>query len=88
MTAPSPPLERRLVRVAAPAPYDAARIRAVRLALNVSQGVFAELLNVSLDTVRAWEQGKRAPDGASLRLLDVAERSPGTLLSVMTPARQ
>jgi DNA-binding transcriptional regulator YiaG len=84
MAAPSTPLERRLVRVAPPPPYDAARIRAIRRVLNVSQGVFAALLNVGLTTVQAWEQGKRVPDGASLRLLEIAERNPEMILVAMT----
>jgi putative transcriptional regulator len=87
MTAPSSPLERRVVRVAPPPPYDASRIRAIRRALNVSQGVFAELFNVGLTTVHAWEQGKRTPDGASLRLLEIAERHPEVLLATLAPAR-
>jgi putative transcriptional regulator len=87
MTAPAPPLERRLVRVAPP-PYDAARIRAIRRVLNVSQGVFAALLNVGLTTVQSWEQGKRVPDGASLRLLEIAERNPEMIVVAMTSARR
>jgi putative transcriptional regulator len=86
-TIPSPPLERRLVHVTPAPPYDAERIRTIRRALYVSQGVFAELLNVGLTTVQAWEQGKRAPDGASLRLLEIAERSPETILTAMSLAR-
>jgi DNA-binding transcriptional regulator YiaG len=44
------------------------------------------MLNVSSSTVQAWEQGVRAPDGASLRLLEIAENHPGALLeSVMQP---
>lgn len=31
--------------------------------------------------VRSWEQGVRTPDGASSRLLDIAERHPEALLS-------
>lgn len=43
---------------------------------NMSQPVFASLLNVKAATVRAWEQGQRIPDGAAARLLEIlAENS-------------
>ena len=49
--------------------------------LNVSQPVFAALLNVPLATARSWEQGKRKPSGAALRLLDIARAHPEILLA-------
>lgn len=58
------------------------RIRSIRRRLDVSQREFAEILNVSVGTVRAWEQGLRTPDGASRRLLEIAERQPDALLEV------
>jgi putative transcriptional regulator len=87
MTGSTPPLERRLAHVTPPAAYDADQIRAIRRALNVSQGVFADLLNVSLGTVQAWEQGRRVPDGAAVRLLEIAERYPKTILTAMSLSR-
>ena len=64
-----------------PAPaYDARRITALRARLRLSQPVFARALNVSPETIRAWEQGKRRPDGAALRLLQVAERHPEAIV--------
>lgn len=85
-TVPSPPVSVRHVRVTPPNAYDGERVRAIRRALNVSQRVFADLLNVNVGTVRSWEQGWRVPEGASLRLLNVAEQNPEALLKAMTPA--
>lgn len=63
--------------VDAPPAYDAERIRRIRrLVLRVSQAVFAEALNVSRATVRAWEQGVRQPEGSTRRLLQIAEEHP------------
>ena len=45
-----------------------------------SQALCALLLNVSVETVRAWEQGRRTPEGSALRLLQVADASPEVLL--------
>lgn len=71
-----------------PAPaYDAERIRAVRRGLSLSQAVFAEMLNVSASTVRAWEQGAREPDGPTRRLLQVAELHPEALTDAVYGTR-
>src|SRR5581483_8158248 len=76
---PAPPSHpRRIVIDKAPI-YDAEAVRAIRKRLDVSQAVFAEALNVSTSTVRSWEQGQRVPDGASRRLLEVADREPAVL---------
>lgn len=60
--------------------YRGRQIRRIRGDLRLSQPVFASLLNVSPETVKAWEQGKRVPEGAAVRLLEVAEDYPGVLL--------
>lgn len=69
------------VEVRPPPEYSAARIRHLREKLALSQAVFAEALNVSDATVKAWEQGLRKPAGAALRLLEVAEEQPALLAS-------
>jgi putative transcriptional regulator len=72
--------------VAEPPRYDAARIQAVRRRLAVSQQVFAAALNVSPGTVRAWEQGRRVPEGPTLRLLEMAEEHPEFFAEKVTPS--
>jgi putative transcriptional regulator len=77
-------LTMRLTRVALPNPIKGLRpreIMSIRKKLNVSQPVFAALLNVPLATERSWEQGKRKPSGAALRLLDLARQKPKILLA-------
>lgn len=74
---------RRTVREAAvdpPRTYDARGVQQVREQLGLSQAVFAGVLNSSPETVKAWEQGKRVPDGIALALLQVAEDHPQALL--------
>ena len=66
---------------AEPAPeFDAERVARLRARLALSQPIFAQALNVSPGTVKAWEQGRRVPDGAALRLLQVAERDAAPVL--------
>ena len=73
-------LNGRRMSIRSPEPLTPQRVRTIRDGLNASQAVFADLLNVSASTVRAWEQGQRTPDGPSLRLLEIAEREPAALL--------
>ena len=68
------------VRVKPAPPYSGSRVARLRARLALSQTVFAQALNVSAETVRSWEQEKRVPDGAALRLLQVAERHPHVIL--------
>jgi putative transcriptional regulator len=54
-------------------------IQAIRARTKLSQAVFARLLNVSLSSVRQWEQGKREPTGSTKVLLDLLNKSPHIL---------
>jgi putative transcriptional regulator len=61
----------------------AERVKLVRKATKLSQAVFAEALNVSRETVCAWEQGKNPPSGTALRLLQITERHPALLVEAV-----
>lgn len=54
--------------------YDAAKIKALRERLQLSQAVLAAVLNTSASTVRKWEVGDKRPSGPSQKLLDLIER--------------
>lgn len=59
---------------------SAAEIKRIRKTVNVSQGVFAAILNVNPSTVQKWEQGTVRPQNAALKLLHVLKRhGPGPL---------
>lgn len=48
---------------------DAAKFtRRVRKRLGLSQAEFSQRIEVSLETIRNWEQGKRCPTGAAKAL--------------------
>lgn len=65
---------------APPSRMSQTEIVELRQNLNCSQAVFARLLNVSLKTVQAWEQGVREPGDAALKLLAIARKNPEALL--------
>lgn len=62
--------------VAPPPRYSADDVRHIRTRIGVSQAVFARAIGKSSDTIKAWEQGRRDPDGSARRLLELADRFP------------
>lgn len=63
-------------------PLRPKEITALRHRLNVSQAVFAGLLNVPKVTAISWERGRRRPTGAALRLLDLVRKQPKILREI------
>jgi len=55
------------------------QIISIRKQMNLSQTVFAKVLNVSASSIRQWEQGKRKPSGSTKVLLELLEKSPHLL---------
>ena len=53
----------------------------IREKLGLSQSAFAALLNISVKTLRNWEQGQRSPRGPALALLRIIERHPEVLVN-------
>ena len=62
-----------------PVSFTSEEIRQIRKTLKVSQSVFAKLLNVSLSSVRQWEQGLRKPSGSTMILLELLQKEPHLL---------
>ena len=68
-------------------PWSSKRIATLRkMRFRLSQPRFAELLNVTASTVRAWEQGYKRPSGAASRLLQVADEAPSVFERLAHPA--
>jgi putative transcriptional regulator len=57
--------------------------RRVRRRLGFSQAEFARRIDVSLETIRNWEQGKRSPTGAAKALLKVLDKAPEAALAAL-----
>lgn len=54
--------------------YTPAQIKRIRAKNKASQAVFAAYLNTSPSTVQKWEQGKKKPNGPSLKLLNLVDQ--------------
>jgi putative transcriptional regulator len=71
--------------VDAVAPADAAlpAVRDLRRRAQLTQTEFAAKLGVPVETIRNWEQGKRAPRGPDRALLAVIARAPDTVFAAL-----
>lgn len=71
-----------------PQEYEADDVKLVRRSLNVSQGVFAQILATSVECVENWEQGLQKPPPMACRLLDLVNRHRDHWIKVLSDARQ
>jgi putative transcriptional regulator len=58
-------------------------VRHVRARCGLTQAAFAERIEVPLETVRNWEQGKRAPRGPARALLKLIAVAPDAAFSAL-----
>lgn len=65
------------------AQYAGKYARRVRRRLGLSQVQFASQIEVSLETIRNWEQGKRSPTGPAKALLKVLDKAPEAALAAL-----
>ena len=75
------PLVPVLPAVPDPAPLPA--VRDLRRRARLTQLEFAARLGVPVETIRNWEQGKRAPRGPARALLAVIAHSPETVFAAL-----
>lgn len=64
------------VEIKAPPVMTAAKVRAVRERLGVSQPVFAHKLRTTTQTIKNWEQGIAKPNAQAAILLSLIDRNP------------
>ncbi|HWP24901.1 MAG TPA: helix-turn-helix domain-containing protein [Xanthobacteraceae bacterium] len=57
--------------------------RRIRANVRLTQAEFASRIGVPVETVRNWEQGKRAPRGPARALLKLIEQAPEVAFSVL-----
>jgi putative transcriptional regulator len=58
-------------------------IKSLRKRYGLSQEKFAQLLGISIGTLRNWEQGRRKPEGPARVLLKVASKHPDAVLDAV-----
>ena len=60
-----------------------AQIKAIRASVNMSQASFARSFQLSTDTIKGWEQGKRKPDAAATNYLRLIRANPELVLRTL-----
>jgi putative transcriptional regulator len=63
-------------------------VRHVRARCGLTQAAFAEKIEVPIETVRNWEQGKRSPRGPARALLKLIDSSPDTAFAALGGRRR
>jgi putative transcriptional regulator len=53
----------------------------IRAKLKLTQDQLADLMNISVHTLRNWEQGRRHPEGPARVLLNVVNNHPEILMA-------
>jgi putative transcriptional regulator len=68
---------------AAPVEAGTPEVRDLRRRARLTQQEFAARLGVPVETIRNWEQGKRAPRGPARALLAVIAHAPDTVFAAL-----
>lgn len=80
------PLAAAAAAAAASAEGGSLEVRDLRRRACLTQMEFAAKLGVPVETIRNWEQGKRAPRGPARALLAVIAHAPDTVFRALAKA--
>ncbi len=62
-------------------------VRQVRHRCGLTQAAFAARIEVPIETVRNWEQGKRSPRGPARALLKLIDKAPEAAFAALGGAK-
>jgi len=61
--------------------FEEPNAKDIRAKLSLTQEQFANFLNISVHTLRNWEQERRSPQGAAKILLNIVNKHPEVLIN-------
>jgi len=61
--------------------FEEPNAKDIRTKLSLTQEQFANFLNISVHTLRNWEQERRSPQGAAKILLNIVNKHPEVLIN-------
>ncbi len=73
----------RITRGKAKIEFTPTDVRMIRAKFSATQREFAELIGVSRETLRNWEEGRRRPHGPARALLRAIDADPITLARLL-----
>lgn len=62
--------------------FEPVNVKGIRERMHLTQSKFADLMGISIATLRNWEQGRRRPEGPALVLLNVVDKRPDALWDI------
>lgn len=68
--------------------FSPEEIKGIRSRADMSQSEFARTFNISLDTVKGWEQGKRSPNGVATNFLQLIDANPEYVRDTLAASAQ
>lgn len=66
-----------------PKGFTAEEIKSLRISLQISQPIFAQILGVSVNALRNWEQDRNSPSMMARRFLEVIENDPSKFIGLV-----
>lgn len=63
-----------------PKVFSARAIKKLRVSMGISQSMFAQIIGVSVNAIRNWEQGRNSPSTMARRFLELIENDPEQFL--------
>jgi DNA-binding transcriptional regulator YiaG len=63
--------------------FEAIDVRNIRAKFDATQKQFAQLIGISVETLRNWEEGRRRPHGPARALLRAIDADPFVLARVL-----
>lgn len=63
--------------------FDQPDVQAIRYKYGLTQEKFAQMLSISVATLRNWEQGRRKPEGPAKVLLIIAAKYPKAIMDAV-----
>ena len=66
--------------------HELTNLPEIRHRLLMTQKQLSELFGVTVDTVQAWENGRKNPSGTSKKLLDMLALDPKATISLLQKA--
>ncbi len=64
--------------------FSPSDIKDIRKKAHTTQTEFADMIGVSVGTLRNWEQGRRVPNGPALALLKIASVIPQHIKDILS----
>jgi len=71
--------------ITVPPAFGSKEIIRLREKIGLSQKALSFFLNVSINTIKSWENDKTHPKGCVLRLLEILDKKPQLFIKTISP---